>query len=154
MEMTESTSAFRTEARAWLEANVPRTPPPPDGVPSREYALAWQRTQARGGWAGIAWPKEMGGRGASVLEQVVWFEEYARAGAPSPLGPTFVGLNHAGPTLIDRGTSDQKAYHLPRIVRGDTIWCQGFSEPGAGSDLGALRTKGSIDGKELVIDGH
>jgi alkylation response protein AidB-like acyl-CoA dehydrogenase len=96
----------------------------------------------------------MGGRGASVLEQIVWFEEYARAGAPSPLGPTFVGLNHAGPTLIERGTAEQKAYHLPRIVRGEAIWCQGFSEPGAGSDLGALRTKGTIDGSDLVIEGH
>jgi alkylation response protein AidB-like acyl-CoA dehydrogenase len=108
----------------------------------------------QGGWAGIAWPKETGGRGASVLEQIVWFEEYARAGAPSPLGPTFVGLNHAGPTLIACGTPEQKAYHLPRIVKGETIWCQGFSEPGAGSDLGALKTKGTVVGEELVIDGH
>jgi alkylation response protein AidB-like acyl-CoA dehydrogenase len=96
----------------------------------------------------------MGGRGATVLEQIVWFEEYARAGAPSPLGPTFVGLNHAGPTLIVRGTADQKAFHLPRIIKGEAIWCQGFSEPNAGSDLGALRTKGTVDGGDLVIDGH
>jgi alkylation response protein AidB-like acyl-CoA dehydrogenase len=96
----------------------------------------------------------MGGRGATVLEQIVWFEEYARAGAPTPLGPTFVGLNHAGPTLIACGTPEQKAYHLPRIVNGDVIWCQGFSEPGAGSDLGALKTSGVIDGDALVIHGH
>jgi alkylation response protein AidB-like acyl-CoA dehydrogenase len=152
--MIESVSAFRREARAWLSENVPKSPPPPEGPPSREYALAWQLTQARGGWAGIAWPREMGGRGATVLEQIVWSEEYARARAPSPLGPTFVGLNHAGPTLIACGTADQKAHHLRRILMGDTIWCQGFSEPGAGSDLGALRTKGTLDGDELVIDGH
>ena len=96
----------------------------------------------------------MGGRGATVLEQIVWFEEYARAAAPSPLGPTFVGLNHAGPTLIACGTPEQKAFHLPRIVNGETIWCQGFSEPGAGSDLAGLKTSGTVDGDVLVIDGH
>ncbi|HKP60715.1 MAG TPA: acyl-CoA dehydrogenase family protein [Polyangiales bacterium] len=145
---------FRQQARAWLAANVPKSAPPADGPASREYALAWQRTQARGGWAGIAWPRELGGRGASVLEQIVWFEEYVRAGAPSPLDPTFVGLNHAGPTLVACGTADQKAFHLPRIVNGDVIWCQGFSEPGAGSDLGALRTRGRVEGNELVVEGH
>jgi alkylation response protein AidB-like acyl-CoA dehydrogenase len=152
--MSESISAFRREARAWLAENVPRSPPPPDGPESRAYALAWQRTQARGGWAGLAWPKEVGGRGATVLEQIVWSEEYARAGAPSPLGPTFVALNHAGPTLIACGTAEQKARHLPRIVQGETIWCQGFSEPNAGSDLGALKTRGIVDGRDLVIEGH
>jgi alkylation response protein AidB-like acyl-CoA dehydrogenase len=96
----------------------------------------------------------MGGRGATVLEQIVWFEEYARAAAPSPLGPTFVGLNHAGPTLIACGTPEQKAFHLPRIVNGDTIWCQGFSESGAGSDLAGLKTSGTLDGDTLVINGH
>jgi alkylation response protein AidB-like acyl-CoA dehydrogenase len=152
--MTDSISTFRQNARAWLAENTPKSPPPPDGPESREYALAWQRAQAHGGWAGIAWPKEMGGRGASVLEQIVWFEEYARAAAPSPLGPTFVGLNHAGPTLIACGTPEQKAFHLPQIVNGDSIWCQGFSEPGAGSDLAGLRTSGTVDGDQLVINGH
>src|SRR3546814_17405029 len=92
--MTGSISAFRQEARRWLEANVPKTPSPEDGPASRDYVLAWQKTQAQGGWAGIAWPKELGGRGLSVLEQIVWFEEYARAGAPSPLHASFVMLNH------------------------------------------------------------
>jgi alkylation response protein AidB-like acyl-CoA dehydrogenase len=96
----------------------------------------------------------MGGRGASVLEQIVWFEEYVRAGAPSPLDPTFVALNHAGPTLIACGTEQQKAFHLPKIVSGEVIWCQGFSEPGAGSDLAGLKTRGSVDGDHLVIEGH
>jgi alkylation response protein AidB-like acyl-CoA dehydrogenase len=120
----------------------------------RDYVLAWQRTQAQGGWAGIAWPQEVGGRGLSVLEQIVWFEEYARAGAPSPLNASFVGLNHAGPTLITGGTPEQKAFHLPKILAGDVIWCQGFSEPGAGSDLASLKTRGRVEGSELVIDGH
>ncbi|HET8933485.1 MAG TPA: acyl-CoA dehydrogenase family protein [Polyangiales bacterium] len=152
--MTDSIANFRQQARAWLASNVPRTAPPIDGPESREYALAWQGAKARGGWAGIAWPKEMGGRGASVLEQIVWFEEYVRAGAPSPLDPTFVAVNHAGPTLMVCGTEEQKAFHLPKIVNGEAIWCQGFSEPGAGSDLAGVKTRGTVDGDQLVIEGH
>lgn len=152
--MSGSIAELRAEARRWLEANVPSDPPPEDGPASRDYVLAWQKRQAAGGWAGIAWPKEVGGRGLSVLEQIVWFEEYARAGAPSPLNASFVGLNHAGPTLIACGTPEQKAFHLPRILAGEVIWCQGFSEPGAGSDLASLRTRGRIEGDELVIDGQ
>jgi alkylation response protein AidB-like acyl-CoA dehydrogenase len=152
--VTGSISTFRSEARQWLLANVPGQRPPEDGSASRDYVLAWQRTQAQGRWAGIAWPKEFGGRGLSVLEQIIWFEEYARAGAPSPLNASFVGLNHAGPTLITCGTPEQKAFHLSKILAGDVIWCQGFSEPGAGSDLASLRTRGRIEGDELVIDGQ
>ena len=152
--MTDSISTFRQNARSWLADNVPGSPPPPDGPESRAYALAWQRTQARGGWAGVAWPTEMGGRGATVLEQIVWSEECVRAGAPSPLDPTFVGLNHAGPTLIACGSAEQKAFHLPKIIHGDVIWCQGFSEPFAGSDLASLKARGTVDGDMLVIEGH
>ncbi len=152
--MTSSMTAFRMQARTWLEAHVPAKTPPHDGPEAREFALAWQQTQARGGWAGLSWPKEVGGRGLSVLEQIVWYEEYARARAPSPMSPIFVALNHAGPTLIACGTPEQKAYHLPRILSGEVIWCQGFSEPGAGSDLASLRTRGRVEGDELVIDGQ
>jgi alkylation response protein AidB-like acyl-CoA dehydrogenase len=152
--MPDSISTFRSKARAWLEANVPSELAPEDGPASRDFVLAWQKAQAAGGWAGIAWPKEVGGRGLSVLEQIVWFEEYARAGAPSPLNASFVGLNHAGPTLIACGTPEQKTYHLPKILAGEVIWCQGFSEPGAGSDLASLRTRGRVEGDELVIDGQ
>jgi alkylation response protein AidB-like acyl-CoA dehydrogenase len=152
--MTAVMSTFRRDARAWLEANTPTDPSPEDGPASREYVLAWQKKQARGGWTGIAWPQDVGGRGLSVLEQIVWFEEYARAAAPSPLDASFVGLNHAGPTLIACGTPEQKAFHLPRILAGDVIWCQGFSEPGAGSDLASLKTRGRVEGDELVIDGQ
>jgi alkylation response protein AidB-like acyl-CoA dehydrogenase len=152
--MTGSIADFRREARRWLKSNVPAEPAPEDGVAAREFVLRWQRTQAQGGWSGISWPKEFGGRGLSVLEQIVWFEEYARAGAPSPLNASFTGLNHAAPTLIACGTAEQKAYHLPRILNGEVIWCQGFSEPGSGSDLGSLRTRGRVEGDELVIDGQ
>jgi alkylation response protein AidB-like acyl-CoA dehydrogenase len=147
-------SAFRRKAREWLEANVPSVPSPEDGPASRDYVLAWQRAQAQGGWAGIAWPGEVGGRGLSVLEQIVWFEEYARAGAPSPLNALFIALNHAGPTLIAFGTPEQKAFHLPKILAGDVIWCQGFSEPGSGSDLASLKVRGRVEGDDLIIDGQ
>jgi alkylation response protein AidB-like acyl-CoA dehydrogenase len=152
--MTGSTSDFRRAAREWLEAHVPSEAPPEDGSASRTFALAWQKAQAQGGWAGLAWPQQLGGRGLSVMEQIIWFEEYARAGAPSPLNASFVGLNHAGPTLIACGSEEQKAFHLPKILAGEVIWCQGFSEPSAGSDLASLKTRGRIEGDNLVIDGH
>ena len=148
------TEEFRQEARAWLAANVPAEAPPEDGPASRDFVLGWQKKQAQGGWAGINWPKELGGRGLSVMEQIVWFEEYARAGAPTPLNASFVGLNHAGPTLYACGTEAQKAEHLPKILGGDVIWCQGFSEPGAGSDLASLKTRGEVQGDTVVINGQ
>ena len=147
--------AFRAAARAWLEANVPRgsRPAGADLRARRDYDLAWQRRMFEGGWAGVSWPREFGGRGASLMEQVIWYEEYARAGAPE-ITTTFVGLNHAGPTLIACGSEEQKAYHLPRILRGDVVWCQGFSEPNAGSDLASLQTRAVFDGAELVVSGQ
>jgi len=151
---TPAIAPFRLEARRWLEANVPSESPPEDGPASRDYVLAWQHRQSHGGWAGIAWPQSVGGRGLSMLEQIVWYEEYARAGAPSPLNASFVGLNHAGPTLIACGTPEQTALHLPKILAGEVIWCQGFSETGAGSDLASLKTRGRVAGDELIIDGH
>jgi alkylation response protein AidB-like acyl-CoA dehydrogenase len=151
--MTQSNADVRREARAWLEANAPAEPMPHAGPGARAFVQAWQRRQFDGGWAGISWPREYGGRGASVLEQIVWFEEYARAGAPSPLNPTFVMLNHAGPTLIACGTEEQKAEHLPKILKGEEIWCQGFSEPGSGSDLASLKCRGVVEGDDLVVNG-
>ena len=103
-------AVFRNSARAWLAANVPGGAAPFDGAEGRAFALAWQKKQAEGGWAGLAWPRDVGGRGLSVLEQIVWFEEYARAGAPSSLSAMFVALNHAGPTLFACGTPEQKAF--------------------------------------------
>jgi alkylation response protein AidB-like acyl-CoA dehydrogenase len=143
---------FRAECRDWLADNVPRQARPLEGVAMRDYDLAWQRRQFEGGWAGISWPVEFGGRGASILEQLIWYEEYARAGAPPP-GTMFVALSHAGPTLIVSGTEEQKAAYLPAILRGEENWCQGFSEPGAGSDLASLKCKAEIDGDHLVVNG-
>jgi alkylation response protein AidB-like acyl-CoA dehydrogenase len=144
--------SFRSECRDWLAQNVPREKRPPEGLAMRQFDRAWQRRQFDGGWAGVSWPKEFGGRGASVLEQLIWYEECARGHAPPP-GAMFVGLSHAGPTLITSASDAQKAFHLPRILNGDAVWCQGFSEPGAGSDLAALRCRGEIDGDHLVVNG-
>ncbi len=144
--------SFRAECRDWLNGNVPTEARPPEGPAMRDYDLAWQRRQYEGGWAGISWPKEYGGRGSSVLEQLIWHEEYARAGAP-PSGSMFVALSHAGPTLIVSGNEAQRARHLPTILRGEENWCQGFSEPGAGSDLASLKCRAEIDGDHLVING-
>ncbi|WP_309222129.1 acyl-CoA dehydrogenase family protein [Aeromicrobium sp. S22] len=144
---------FREEVRTWLAENVPRTPRPPVSTEARDFDLAWQRTQFEGGWAGINWPKEYGGRGLSLLEQMIWYEEMAWAEAPY-IGVCFVGINHAGPTLIARANEELKAFHLPKILKGEKVWCQGFSEPGAGSDLAGLSLRGEIDGDHLVVNGQ
>ena len=143
---------FRDACRAWLHDHVPRQPRPPEGEAMRAFDLGWQKTQYEGGWAGVSWPRAYGGRGLSVLEQLIWFEEYARAEAP-PSGSMFVALSHAGPTLIVSGDEAQKTRHLPPILKGDENWCQGFSEPGAGSDLASLKCKGVVDGDHLVVTG-
>ena len=145
--------AFRAEARAWLEANLPRAPRPTELAARAAYDQAWQRRMYDSGWAGIAWPRAHGGRGATLMEQLVWCEEYARAGAPD-ISTLFVGLNHAGPTLVACGTEEQKAAHLPPILRGEVIWCQGFSEPNAGSDLASLQTRAVVEGDVLVVSGQ
>ncbi|MEW1963697.1 acyl-CoA dehydrogenase family protein [Microbacterium sp. NPDC077644] len=144
---------FRDEVRTWLSANAPAEARPHDYAEIREYDLAWQRTQYEGGWAGISWPAEYGGRGLSLLEQLIWYEEYGRAGLPG-MDATFVGLNHAGPTIMSRATDVQKTAHLPPILKGEVIWCQGFSEPGAGSDLASLSTRAEIDGDDLIVTGQ
>ena len=144
---------FREEVRTWLAEHKPTEPRPSDAAGIRAYDTQWQRTQYDGGWAGISWPKEYGGRGLSLLEQLIWYEEYGRAGLRS-MDSTFVGLNHAGPTLIQCATPAQKTAHLLPILRGDVLWCQGFSEPEAGSDLASLRTRAVVDGEDLVVSGQ
>jgi alkylation response protein AidB-like acyl-CoA dehydrogenase len=151
---SEEDEAFRLSARRWLAENVPSDRAPYEGLASREFALAWLARCHAAGWAGIAWPKEYGGQGLPPERLVIWYEEYARARAPSVLDCTFVALNHAGPTLIACGTEDQKAYHLPRILSGSAIWCQGFSEPNSGSDLASLSTSAVVNGDELVVNGQ
>jgi alkylation response protein AidB-like acyl-CoA dehydrogenase len=149
---TKELSGFRAEVRAWLEQHVPRETRPREGPDMRAFDMAWQKTQFEGGWAGISWPQEYGGRGLPLTHQLVWHEEYSRAGAPSS-GNMFVALSHAGPTLTVQGSDSQQSYHLPRILKGEVTWCQGFSEPGAGSDLGSLKTRAEIDGDHLVVNG-
>ena len=153
LDFTPDQLEFRDQVRTWLDENKPAEPRPRDDAGIREYDLAWQRTQAEGGWAGIAWPTEYGGKGLTLLQQLIWYEEYAARGFPG-IDACFVGNSHAGPTLITRATDEQKSFHLPKILGGEVIWCQGFSEPGAGSDLAALRTKAVIDGEYLVVSGQ
>jgi alkylation response protein AidB-like acyl-CoA dehydrogenase len=154
LHFTEEDEAFRQEARAWLAANVPPERCPAGGQAARDFARAWVRRLHTGGWTGISWPVRYGGRGLSPERTIIWYEEYASAGAPSPLDPSFVSLNHAGPTLLACGSEAQRAFHLPRILSGEALWCQGFSEPGSGSDLASLTTSGRVDGDTLVVNGR
>ena len=147
---------FRAEVREWLAKEVPAhgPPPPPGDWPARRaYDTAWQRKLYDAGYAGLAWPAEFGGRGLPITQQLVYLEEYSRAEAPY-ISVNFVGLMHAGPTLIAEGSDEQRRTHLPRILRGDAIWCQGFSEPGAGSDLASLCTRAERDGDDYVVSGQ
>lgn len=150
---SEADHEFRVRARAWLKANVPENARPANGMAGARFDRDWQRKLYDHGWAGVAWPREYGGLGLSGLQQVIWYEELARARAPHHINTTYVALMHAGPTLIARGTEEQKAFHLPRILSGEALWCQGFSEPNAGSDLAALKTRGVIDGEHIVVTG-
>jgi alkylation response protein AidB-like acyl-CoA dehydrogenase len=118
------------------------------------YDRAWQRRQYDGGWAGISWPKQYGGRGLTPIQQLIWSEEYAAADCPLVHDSVWMGLNHAGHTIMARGSDEQKAFHLPRILKGEATWCQGFSEPGAGSDLLSLRTRGEVQKDHLVVSGQ
>jgi alkylation response protein AidB-like acyl-CoA dehydrogenase len=132
--------------------DVGAPPPQDDWSARRAYDLRWQRLLFDAGYAGVDWPAEGGGRGASPVEQLVFKEECARAGAPY-VGVNFVGLLHAGPTIIAEGTGAQKERYLPPILRGEEVWCQGFSEPDAGSDLASLRTRAVRDGDDYVVTG-
>lgn len=144
---------FRERARDWLVDNKPNEIRPPEGKPAADFDLMWQRRQYDGGFAGVNWPKEYGGLGLSAVQQLIWFEECLRAGAPS-YGMLLIALTHAGPTLIARGSDEHKKFHLPKILGGEVVWCQGFSEPDAGSDLAALKTRGVVDGDYLVVTGQ
>ena len=142
---------FRIEVRTWLEGNLPvalrgRTtrPPPAELMP-------WYRALSRQGWIAPHWPKEHGGMGATLNEQIIMTEELARIGAPHlPVQ----GLNHIGPILMEFGTAAQQAQHLPPIIAGTVIWAQGYSEPGAGSDLASLSTRATLEGDHFVVRGH
>ncbi|MFJ9621170.1 acyl-CoA dehydrogenase family protein [Streptomyces sp. NPDC101181] len=138
---TPEDEEFRAEARVWLADRLAATDPVPE-------TRAWERELGRGGWIGLGWPgadgESYGNRRATLTQQVLWAEEYARSAAPARAG--HIGENLLAPTLIAYGTEEQKRRHLPSVARGETLWCQGYSEPGAGSDLAGIRTRATPDG--------
>ena len=148
---------FRTELRDWLSANLTdeliaaRRPAGRDDA-AFDMLRAWNHTMADAGWAAVSWPRDYGGRGATVLEQLVYTEETTRARAPMPLN--VIGLNNIAPAIMQYGTETQKTTLLPRMMRADDIWCQGMSEPDAGSDLASLRTRAVRDGDDFVVNGQ
>jgi len=154
--LTPEEEVFRDEVRSWLQRHLPEGWP--DHPPYRterertEFLKNWQRQLGAAKLAGIAWPKEYGGRGATLMEQVIFNEEMAKAKAPPMIN--IIGLHMAGPTIMVHGTEEQKRRFLPQIISGEEIWCQGFSEPNAGSDLAALQTRAVQDGDDYVITGQ
>ena len=140
LSFTPAEEAFRSALRAWLREHVPRSAAATASLADEVATLrAWQRTLCDGGWVGIHWPRAYGGRGASAIEHYILQEELAAARAPEVINR--IGVNLVGPTLIAHGTEEQKRRFLPPILPADELWCQLFSEPGAGSDLTALRTR-------------
>ena len=136
--LNDSEEAFRDEVRSWLEANHPG-PEPHGDLEAFKFRRDWQRKMHEGGWAGISWPKEFGGRGATLIEQAIFSGEMARADAPAPAN--ILGLVMGGPVIMAHGTDEQKERWLEPILSGEEIWCQGFSEPESGSDLASLKTR-------------
>jgi alkylation response protein AidB-like acyl-CoA dehydrogenase len=151
LSLTAEETAFRDEVRHWLEANHPGQGPD-DTDADFEFRRQWQHKMHDGGWAGVAWPKEYGGRGASLIEQAIFSEEMARAKAPAPAN--IIGLHMGGPVVIHHGTEAQKTRYLAPILSADEIWCQGFSEPNAGSDLAALQSRAVRKDGGWVVNGQ
>lgn len=148
-------ASFRKELRAWIEGNLPegwRERDPKRGREDESVSKAWSKKLYDAGYAGLTWPKEFGGQGAPYTHQAIFLEETARAETPDHIG--VIGLGMAGPTIIAHGTDEQKERHLQPILSGEEVWCQGFSEPGAGSDLGSLRTRAERDGDHLIVNGQ
>ena len=158
LNLTPQEQQFRDEFRAWLESNIPadwQTHESRDEESSRErfeFLRTWQKKMFEAGWVGIHWPKEYGGRGVTIIEQAVFIEEMARAQAPPLIN--VLGLSLLGPTLINYGTEEQKQRFLSNILSADEIWCQGYSEPNAGSDLAALRSEAVLDGDHFIVNGQ
>ncbi|MEA2499536.1 MAG: hypothetical protein QOH26_1941 [Actinomycetota bacterium] len=148
---TPDEAKFRQELRSWLETNVPEHAEPHAGRMDESISRDWAKKLHEAGYAGLTWPKEFGGAGAPYTHQAIFLEETARAESPDHIG--VIGLGMAGPTIIAHGTDEQKG-HLKRILSGEEVWCQGFSEPGSGSDLASLRTRGEDDGDSYVVNGQ
>ncbi|MDQ1445793.1 MAG: hypothetical protein QOI20_2257 [Acidimicrobiaceae bacterium] len=144
--------AFRAEIRTWLDANLPDNFQDLKGEARKQFNEEWVRKLYEGGWICASWPKEYGGKGLSTMQQVVLSEEFARAGAP--MRADFFGDTLVGPTILQWGTEEQKKEFLPKILTGQISWCQGFSEPDAGSDLAGLKTRAELDGDEWVVNGQ
>jgi alkylation response protein AidB-like acyl-CoA dehydrogenase len=150
---TEPERAFRAEARTWLEAHVPREPlPSMDTAEGFEAHRAWERTLNEGRWAMVPWPVEYGGRGANLIEWLIFEEEYWRADAPGRVNQN--GIFLFGPTLMEYGTDEQKRRILPRMAASEDIWAQGWSEPNAGSDMAAIRATARRNGDSYVLNGQ
>jgi alkylation response protein AidB-like acyl-CoA dehydrogenase len=159
LRFTREQEAFRADARAWLTDRLdgPFAKVRGRGGPGDEHELfderfAWEQELGRHQWIGLGWPAEFGGRGATLVEQVIFYEEYARAGGPGRVG--IVGEGLLGPTIVHFGSDEQKRRFLPGILGGTEIWCQGYSEPNAGSDLANVQTRAELDGDEWVITGQ
>jgi alkylation response protein AidB-like acyl-CoA dehydrogenase len=142
---------FRDEVREWLGGHHPGREPD-DDTRAFEFRRAWQRSLNDRGWAGLSWPTDYGGAGATLVEQAIFSEELARAGTPQMAN--VLGLAMGGPTVIAHGTEEQKQRYLPPILSADEIWCQGFSEPESGSDLASLKTRAVRHGDEWVVTGQ
>src|SRR6201988_3582188 len=155
LNLTAEETKFRAELRGWLESNVPqdwgegREKPLEESFP---YLRAWQRKLYEGGWAAVSWPREYGGRSATLMEQSLFWEEMARVEAP-PMANS-LGLGLIGPTIIAYGTDEQKKRFIPKILSAEEIWCQGFSEPNAGSDLANLQTEARLADGHYVVNGQ
>src|SRR2546423_11918116 len=162
---TPEEAVFRAEARSWLEEHAPKKTEDEQGsmalfaeLPAEQErklvaaAKAWQHTKYEGGWAGMTWPKEYGGRGGTTMQAIIWGQEEARCDVPSGVWEITQGM--IAPTIIVHGTEEQKERWLPQILDGSEIWCQLYSEPGAGGDLGSLATRAERDGDEWVVNGQ
>ena len=152
LSLSPSEREFRDEVRGWLEENHPGPEPEAGLEEVMAFRREWQGRLHEAGWAGISWPKEYGGRGATLIEQAIFVGEAARQEAPSPAN--VLGLAMGGPVVIAHGTEEQKARYLEPILTAEEIWCQGFSEPESGSDLASLKTKAVKEGDEWVVTGQ
>jgi alkylation response protein AidB-like acyl-CoA dehydrogenase len=149
---TPDEAAFRQEVREFIAQNLPESAKARGARRFEDADRDWSRKLGEGGYAGLTWPKEYGGAGAPYSHQAIFLEEMARAEAPSHLG--VIGLGMAGPTIMAHGTEAQKQRHLEKILSAEEIWCQGFSEPGAGSDLAGVRASARVEDDRFVVDGQ